>query len=107
MEKIKQALVLFAKKNKASAVFGSDNKITIKIEDSYKFPEKGSTEREKLESFLKKIKKWNDVVSLDTRNLAKVVKEGLWDKSQINKLTDFAEKEESSRLYVGKMKKEE
>lgn len=45
MEKVKQALIEFAKKNKLDTVFGSNYKANIKIEKYLKFPEKRDAER--------------------------------------------------------------
>jgi len=105
LEKIKEALVKFAKDNGVSVVFGSNNRIKVAIYDQYKVPAIGSKERIKLEALLKKLKRWEEVSTINYFALNKLIK-GL-DKTTQKQITKYTEKEETSRFYPSKIKKDE
>jgi len=65
LEKIKEAVIEFAKKKGIDVVFGNNNKLSVKFSKKFKFPAKGTEERQELESLLKKLKKWDDVTALE------------------------------------------
>lgn len=105
LDKIKEALIKFAKDNGVSVVFGSNNKIKISIYDEYKTPPVGTEEREKLEKILKELKKWEEISTINYFALNKLIKE-LDPKTQ-KIITKYTIKEEASRFYPSKISKEE
>jgi putative RecB family exonuclease len=107
LEKLKEALIEFCKKEKIEVVVGSDNKISVKETESLKFPGKNTPEREKLIEVLKKMKKLDEVTDLDIYALAKIVKEEAWDKSKLAKIAKFETVENSYRFSLSKRKDEE
>jgi putative RecB family exonuclease len=107
LDEIKQDLISFSKQKGVDVVFGSNNKIKVKIDESYTFPKKGSKEREKLMEFLKKIKKLEEVIDIDIFALKKVMKEESWTEKELKELKKFAEKTETKTLYASKISKEE
>jgi putative RecB family exonuclease len=102
LEKLKQALIVFCEKEGVAAVFGSENKITVKEQESARFPAKNTGEREKLVDVLKQAGKWEQVSEVDTYALARILKNREWDESLLNILKEFAVLEKTYRLSVGK-----
>jgi len=107
LDDIKQDLIEFSKQKGVEVVFGSNNKIKVKMDESYKFPGKGTEEREELMKLLKKIKKYEEVVDLDIFSLKKIMKEELWTKEELKQLKKFAEKTQSTTIYPSKINKNE
>jgi len=58
LEKLEEAIIKFAEKEKIDCVFGSKNKVKITESERLCFPSKNSKEREQLEEILKKYGKW-------------------------------------------------
>jgi len=102
LDKLKEALIEFCKREGVSIVFGSDNKISVKGYDSVKFPGKGTPGREELVKVLEKIGKLDEVTDLDVFALARVVKEAEWPEDALKKLEKFETVEKNYRLNVSK-----
>lgn len=102
MEKLKQALIAFCQKEGVSAVFGSENKITVKEQELIKFPAKNTEEREELIAALRRIGKWDEVCDLDTFALSRVLKNQEWEEASLDVLRKFEVLEKTYRLTVGK-----
>jgi putative RecB family exonuclease len=102
LEKLKEALIEFCKKNEIEIVVGSDNKISVKEYSSLKFPSKNTPEREELIEALTKMKKLDEVTDLDIYALAKVVKEKEWDEKELKILEKFEATDKGFRLSVRK-----
>ena len=99
LDKLKEALIAFAKKEGIEVIIGSDNKISIKEYTSITFPKKGSKEREALVKLLKKLDKWDEVTDLDRFALARLIKD---DVDLAKKLDKFKTEHKSKRLSVSK-----
>jgi hypothetical protein len=102
LSKLKEALIVFCKKNDIEIVVGSDNKISVKESVSVKFPGKSTPEREELVALLKKMKKLDEVTDLDTHALTKIVKGEEWAKDELKKLKKFEVIDKSWKLSVRK-----
>ncbi len=102
LEKLKEALIEFCKKEGIEVVVGSDNKISIKEYESLKFPGKGSEEREELVKLLKKMNKWKEVIDLDPHALVRVVQDKEWAEKELKKLEKFETISKDWRLSVKK-----
>jgi putative RecB family exonuclease len=102
LEKIKEALIEFCKKNKYSVVYGSEKKISIKEEERLKFSSKNTKEREELIEIMNQIGKLDEVVDIDTYKLAKIITYKEWDLKELEELKKFWKKEKSYRLFVSK-----
>lgn len=102
LEKLKEALIEFCKKEGIEVVVGSDNKISVKEHESMKFPAKGSDEREELIKVLKKMGKWNEVTDLDIYALVKIVKDKEWVEKELKKLKKFETIDKNWRLSIKK-----
>jgi len=100
IEKLKAAIMEYSKKKGIEVIFGSDNQLSISITEKMRFPGKNTEEREKLDEMLKKLKKWEEVATLDTYALDKKIEEDEWPKEIIDKVKHFSTiyKTESIRL---------
>lgn len=102
LEKLKQSLIAFCAKEGVSAVFGSENKITVKQYEYVKFPGKNTEEREELIKVLQSIGKLGKVSDLDVYVLARILKNKEWDEHQLDLLRKFETREKSHRLSISK-----
>jgi putative RecB family exonuclease len=106
LEKLEEAILSFAEKEQVDCVFGSKNKVRITENIRYVFPSKGSTEREQLETLLRKHGKLEEVQQLDTTVLGKIFQEGKWDPEVLGLAQKYVLVERKKRLYLSKMKDE-
>jgi len=102
LEKIKEALVAFSKKEEASAIFGSENKVTVKEYDSYKLPGRNTEEREELVKLLKKMGKLDEISELDLHALSRILTNREWDKQELEQLKRFYTVDKNVRLSISK-----
>ncbi|MBI2137875.1 PD-(D/E)XK nuclease family protein [Candidatus Woesearchaeota archaeon] len=102
LEKLKEAIVKFAEKEKVSVVFGSNAKAGVKVYEAIKFPPKA--EQGELINLLKKAGRWEEISTLDAYALARIVKEEKWPKQLLEKLKDYEELERVERIYLSKIK---
>ncbi|MBU3913293.1 MAG: PD-(D/E)XK nuclease family protein, partial [Nanoarchaeota archaeon] len=105
LDKIKEAVIEYSKKKGIEVVFGSNNKISVKFSKKFKFPAKGTEERQELESLLKKLKKWDEVAALDTFALEKELDE--WPAEVVKKIKKFGSEEDSVSVRLSKLKEGE
>jgi len=103
LEKLEEAIIRFAEKEKVDCVFGSKNKVKIALSERYSFPSKNSKEREELEQILEKYGKLQEVQQLDTAALGKIIQEKQLDDELLKLLKDYIEIERSKRLYISKI----
>ena len=71
LERLREALIAYAKKHEVNAVFGSDVKASVRSYDKLKFPGKNDPAREELDKLIKKLGLWDELAVLDTYELAK------------------------------------
>jgi hypothetical protein len=104
LEKLEEAIIKFAEKEKIDCVFGSKNKVKITESERYSFPSKNSKEREQLEELLRKHDKYETVSQLDTTTLGEIIKTKQWEPELLKALKKHVELEKNKRLYLSKMK---
>jgi len=104
IEKIEQAILNFAEKQKVDCVFGTKNKVRIIESKRLCFPSKNSEERKKLEEVLRRFGKLRYVQQLDTNALGEIIQNKLWDQKVLNALNKYVDLEKKKRLYLSKMK---
>ena len=100
MESLKEVIVKYAKENGFEVIFGTDKKITVKQAKKFKFPGKRTKKREELESFLRNINRWDQISTLDTFALDKIIQKGYWPEETLTKIKDFGKFEESVRFSL-------
>jgi len=102
IEKLKAAIIEYSKQKGIEVIFGSDNQLSISITEKMRFPGKNTEEREKLDEMLKKLKKWEEVATLDTYALDKKIEEGEWPKEIVDKVKKFSEKYTTESIRLSK-----
>jgi len=104
VDKIKEALTEYARRESVTLIKGSGHKVRVKFEENLKFPGKNEAERQELDEVIIQAGKWPEVSQLDTAALTRVVEEGLWDKGLIDEVMKYGRIEESSAVYLSKLK---
>ncbi|MBI5374405.1 MAG: PD-(D/E)XK nuclease family protein [Candidatus Schekmanbacteria bacterium] len=107
LEKVKEAAVVFGKKEGAETIAGSGFKLKISKKTDVSFPEKKDPQRLEIEKIIRDSGKWNEVEGLDIPALKKIYLEKKWDASLIEKLTPFAELKTTTQVTSSKLKEKE
>ena len=107
VEKVREAILDYARREEVEVIRGSDCKARIKFDGKLKFPRKSDAERRELDGMIKEAGKWGEVSELDTTLLARVVENGLWSRDLIDKVMEHGRIEESSFIYISRLKDKE
>jgi len=102
LEKIKEALLEFSRKEGVSNVAGSDCTAKIWSAEKLKFPARNEAGREELEEYLMKTGLWKDVSSLDVFALSKLMDNPPWPEEFSKKIIKFGRKERIEKIYLRK-----
>lgn len=105
--KIKEAIFDYARREQVEMIKGSDRKVRVKFDEKLKFPGKNEAERQELEEAIKSSGKWMEVSQLDTTVITRIVESGLWDKELIDEVMKYGRIEETSSIYLSKLKDDE
>ncbi len=109
IEKVKEAVLAYAKKKGVEVLFSKNNKIRIKVYENLRFPGKNDPGRTVLEKMIKEAGKWEEVSALDVFILSKVLlaqeKErppvgGNWSLELTEKIKQFGKLEKSPWMKV-------
>jgi len=106
-EKLREAIVAYAKREGVSCIRGSRNKLYVKIRPCIKFPRSEEPGREELERLIKGAGRWEEVSSLSTSTLEGIAREGSWPPELLKKLEKYQSLEESARLTLKELKEED
>ena len=104
IEQVKEAITAYGEQEGASVVFGTTHQAKITTSSRVRYPETGDPDREELEGILKEAGKWEEVSSLSTRSLAKVVEEGAFGPELEKQLEAFRETYETTSIRLSKRK---
>jgi len=107
MDRVKEAIIAYARSEQVGVMRGSSHQVRVKIDDKLKFPGKSDSERKQLDSVIKEAGKWAEVSHLDTTSLVRIIESGLWDKALIDEVMKYGRIEESSSVYLSRLKDEE
>ena len=102
LEKLSEAIFRFCREKDFQVVTGTDNKITVREQDTIKFPGKNTQERFELVKFLKDAGKFESVIDLDVFALKKIFENRDWDEDILTALEKYAVKETGFSLSVSK-----
>jgi len=100
LEKVRQTLIDFAKKEDVDVIFGSDIKASVSSYESFKFPSKN--ERTDLNEMIKKLGLWDELAIVDTNELAKKIKNKELHEDFIKLLDKFIKKEKTDIIRLSK-----
>jgi hypothetical protein len=104
MEKVKEAILDYARRENVEVIKGSDSKARIKFDNKLKFPGKNDEGRQELDNSIIEAGKWMEVSQLDTTLLTRIVEEGLWDREMIEQVMEHGRMEETNSVYLLKLK---
>ena len=107
LEKVKEAIFDYARREQVEMIKGSDRKVRVKFDEKLKFPGKNEAERPELEETIKSSGKWMEVSQLDTTVITRIVGSGLWDKELIDDVMKYGRIEKTSSIYLSKLKDDE
>jgi len=102
LEKLSEAIFRFCREKGFQVVTGTDNKITVREQDTIKFPGKNTQERFELVKFLRDAGKFESVIDLDVFALKKIFENRDWDEDILTALDKYTVKETSFSLSVSK-----
>ncbi|MDD4050024.1 MAG: PD-(D/E)XK nuclease family protein [Candidatus ainarchaeum sp.] len=102
IEKLKEAIINYSKKNNLEKLFGKEKSLIVKEYSSFKIPEKKSKEREELEALLKENNFWPLVSDLSYIEISNLIKNGFFESSFKEKLLKYLKEEKINRLYLNK-----
>jgi hypothetical protein len=105
--KVKEALIDYARKQGVTAIRGNRHKVRVKFDEKLKFPGKNDSGRPELEEIINRAGRWAEVSQLDTTALTRIVEEGQWDKALIDLVMRYGRIEETSAVYLSKLREEE
>ena len=102
LEKIREALVEFAKTEGVEMVYGSDVKATVKQYPKLSFPKKDDSDREAFIMAVKKIGLWERLATVDVYELAKMINNGEIHEDLVKLLDRYIAKDVTTRIYLRK-----
>ncbi len=102
LEKLKEALVKYAKKEDVEAVYGSDIRATVKQYPKLSFPKKGDPIQKEFFETIKKIGLWDDLATVDVYELAKMINSNGMHKDIVKLLDEFIARDTTTRIYLRK-----
>jgi putative RecB family exonuclease len=107
VKKVREAIIDYARRENVQVIKGSACKARIKFDKALKFPAKTDPERKYLDESIIKAGKWMEVSQLDTVALSHIVEEQLWDKELVDEVIKYGRIEETSTVYLSRLKNEE
>jgi len=106
-EKVREAILEYARKEGVEVIKGSDCKARVKFEEKLKFPGKNDEERQELDNTIIEAGKWTEVSQLDTTALTDAIESGLWSKDLIDKVMKYGRIETTDSVRISKLSDEE
>jgi len=107
LNKIKEAVIQYAGNIGVDVVIGSDHKLKISSSEKIIVPDKGTKERESLIELLKKLNKFEEVLTFDTTELKKAMKEGKWELGILEEIKKLVKMERVKSVSLLKLKSNE
>jgi hypothetical protein len=104
--KVREAILDYARREQVQVIKGSDRKAKVKFDKKLKFLGKSEVERQELDNTIMQAGKWMEVSQLDTTALTRIVEGSLWDKDLIDEVMKYGRIEETSSIYLSKLKNE-
>jgi putative RecB family exonuclease len=106
-DKVREAIVEYARREQVALIKGSGHKVRVKFDKKLKLPGKKDPQREALDNIVLQAGNWLEVSQLDTAMLTRIIEEGSWDRSLIDEVMKYGRIEETSAIYMSKLKDEE
>lgn len=104
LEQIKEAVIQYASQLGVAVVTGSDHQLKIRSSEKIIIPDKGTKEREYLIELLKQLNKLEEVLTFDTTELKKAIKEEKWEPGILEEIKKLVEIEIVKSVSLLKLK---
>jgi len=102
LELLRDKIIIFAEKENASAVFGTNQRAKIWSKEVYKFPKTTDMNYQDFIETIKRVGLWNEFSKLDNFKLEKAFDNQEFYEEIQEILRRFAKKEKVERIYLGK-----
>lgn len=103
LERLKEAIIAFAKREGVEVMRGSDRKLSVKMRTVPKFPTKKDPARPELDALLRQSGKWMEVSDLNTHTLARMLRDGGWSPELVEQIKRYQALEDSYRLTLSQL----
>lgn len=100
LEKLREALVEYAKKKGINTIFGSDVKAAVNFYPKLGFPKKGDKEQKEFFEAIKKIGLWDKLATVDVYELAKMINNKELHPDLLKLIKKFITEEEIARVSL-------
>ncbi len=104
LEELREDIIQYAKQHGLERIRGSGCVLSMSAEERLTFPPKGDDRREELEEELRRMGRWEEVASLDTRRLASAISGGSWAAEEIEALEPYIKREEAYSIRMKRPK---
>jgi putative RecB family exonuclease len=102
LEKLREAIIEYARKNGLTKVLGSEFHVTLSRQEKLKIPAAGEEKRSLLEELIKKAGLWEKLSTLDRSALERAIRTRQLEPQLLEKLSELVSKEEQITLHTGK-----
>ena len=106
IERVKEALLDYARREQLEVVWGSDHKASLVFEEKLRFPGKGDVGRKEPEVVLKGVGMWDKVSELSTASLVRAIEDGLWERHLIEEVMKYGRFGERSSVRLSRLQDE-
>jgi putative RecB family exonuclease len=102
LEKIKEALIIYSKKNNFEKIIGSNNSLLVREYSSIKLPTKDTKKREELVFFIKESNMWDQFSDLSYIELNNALSSNMYNENFKEVLRKYIEESKIYRFYLNK-----
>lgn len=106
IEKVRETIVDYARREQVTAIHGSGRQVRIKFDKKLRFPGKSDEGRHELDAAIIRAGKWMEVSQLDTTALSRAIEKKTWDERLINAVLSHGRIEEISAVYLSRPKEQ-
>ncbi len=106
MEKVKEAIIEYARRNGTTRIQGSNRHASIRFSKKLGFPRKNEAFREDLEQIIVGAGKWDEVSQLDVYALARACENRSWGRELIERVMKYGRMEETTVVNLSRQKED-
>ncbi len=104
IEKVRDALFSYSEKEQLKVIRGSVKELKISESEKISIPPKKSEERKQLNKIIRSFKKWDEVSTLDTFVLEKILKSGSWNEDMLQMVKKLTETKNVKEIRMSVLK---
>jgi putative RecB family exonuclease len=104
VQKIKEALLIYAEKNELKVVFGEEYQVKILEKLSLNLPQKNTQERKLLVETLKEMGRWEEISTINIPEIKNIISKNIWSKEEIEKIKRYLDIQVKKDITLSKIK---